>query len=198
MAAEAPRSVIPACHARSAMPIHAFADESCRGSRYLVAAVIVMPGKLRDARRELRGLLLPGQRELHFNDQQDPRRRVLADAIARLPIEVRIYQRTRERYFEPARQDCIEQLANDLLVAGAHRLVLDSRGAMDRHDERMIQSTFVGHPFEARFNYEHIDSTCESMLWAADAAAWCFGAGGTWRKRVEPIVGAVTDLDCPR
>jgi hypothetical protein len=33
--------------------------------------------------------------------------------------------------------------------------------------------------------------TCERTM------AWCFNAGGYWRKRIDPIVGAVIDLDCP-
>jgi hypothetical protein len=177
------------------MPIHAFVDESCRGQRYIVAAAIATPGNLRRLRRDLRGLLLPGQRELHFNDQQDPRRRVVADAIARLPIEVRIYHRTRERYFESARQECIKRLTDDLLAADGHRLVLDSRGELDKKDESTIRTIFAGHPFEDRFNYEHLESTCEPMLWIADTAAWCFGAAGVWRKRIDPIISAVIDLD---
>jgi hypothetical protein len=177
------------------MPVHAFADESRRGSLYIVAAAIAMPRDLRQLRRDLRGLLLPGQRELHFNDQQDPRRRVLSDAIARLPIDVRIYHRTCERYFEPSRQECIKRLTNDLLVAGAHRLVLDTRAELDKKDEETIRKVFAPQPFGARFNYEHVDSTSESLLWVADAAAWCFGAGGVWRKRVDSIISAVIDLD---
>lgn len=177
------------------MTVHAFADESRRGSLYIVAAAIATPGNLRRLRRDLRGLLLPGQRELHFNDQQDPRRRVLSDVIARLPVEVRVYQRTCQKYFEPARQECVERLTSDLLVAGAHRLVFDTRAELDKKDEETIRNVFAKQPFEARFNYEHVDSTGESMLWIADAVAWCVGAGRGWRKRVDPIVSAVIDLD---
>jgi hypothetical protein len=39
-----------------------------------------------------------------------------------------------------------------------------------------------------------VDSTTESLLWIADSVAWCFGAGGEWRKRVDPIT-SVVDLD---
>jgi hypothetical protein len=43
--------------------------------------------------------------------------------------------------------------------------------------------------------YEHVDSTSESLLWIADIAAWCFGAGREWRKRIDPIVSTVVDLN---
>ncbi len=180
------------------MTVHAFVDESRRGSVYTIAVAIAQPANLRQLRRDLRGLLLPGQRELHFNDQKDPRRRVLADAIARMPIEVWIYRRCIERYAEPARQECVDRVVGDLLVSGAHRLVLDTRAQLDAKDEATIRDVILRQPQDHdRFVYEHVDSAYESLLWIADAAAWCFGAGGNWRKRIEPVVTAVVDVDQP-
>jgi len=180
------------------MTVHAFVDESRRGSQYTMAVAIAEPVKLRLLRRDLRGLLLPAPRELHFNDQKDPRRRVLSDVIARLPVRVAIYRRSVDRYVESSRQECVDRLCCDLLAQGAHRLVLDSRAQLDRHDAATIRTAMLRHPDCKRFVYEHVDSTSESMLWVADATAWCFGAGGHWRRRVEPIVSSVNDLDYPR
>ena len=180
------------------MPIHAFADESRRGSTYHLAVAIAEPANLRGLRRELRNLLLPGQRELHFKREWEPRQRQLVRAIARLPICVHIYLRSCDRAEELARQACIERLACDLLDRGAHRLVLDSRSELDSKDEATIRAAVKRHPHETRFRYEHVDSTSESLLWVADAVAWCFGAGGHWRKRVEPIVAVVVDLNRPQ
>ena len=56
------------------MTVHAFVDESRHGSRYFVAAAIARPQNLRPLRRDLRSLLLPGQRELHFKKEKEPRR----------------------------------------------------------------------------------------------------------------------------
>jgi hypothetical protein len=179
------------------MPVHAFADESRRGSTYHLAAAIAEPATLRALRRDLRSLLLPGQRELHFKREKEPRQRQLADAIARLPLCVRIYVSSCDRTEEIARQACIEALACDLFDARAHHLVLDSRSELDRNDEATIRTTIRRHPHQVRFRYSHVDSTTESLLWVADAAAWCFGAGGGWRKRIKPIVAAVIDLNRP-
>jgi hypothetical protein len=176
------------------MTVHAFADESRRGSTYLIATAVAHPANLRFIRRGLRSLLLPGQRELHFNDQKDPRRRMLADAIARLPLEVLIYRRCIDRYVEAARQECINRIACDLLARGAHRLVLDSRAQLDTHDAATIRTVFIRQPECEKFVYEHVDSVGESLLWVADAGAWCFGAGGAWRRRINPIVSGVIDL----
>lgn len=176
------------------MTVHAFVDESRRGSRYTVAAAIAEPGNLRLMRRDLRALLRPGQRELHFNNEKDPRRRILADAIARLPVEVRLYSRCIDRYVEPARQACIDRVACDLLARGAHRLVLDSREQLDVKDEATIRAAITRHPHTTRLAYEHVESAREAVLWVADATAWCVGAGGHWRRRIDPIVSALVDL----
>jgi hypothetical protein len=176
------------------MTVHAFADESRRGTQYLIAMAIASPCDLRGLRRDLRALLLPGQRELHFKREKESRQRQIADAIARLPAEVHIYLRRRERYEETARQSCIAHLMRYLLDRGAHRLVLDSRAELDVHDENTIRAAVVDHPHHPRFVYEHVDSVGEPLLWIADTAAWCFGAGGHWRKRVDRIITTITDL----
>jgi uncharacterized protein DUF3800 len=177
------------------MTVHAFVDESRRGSTYFVAGAIAIPADLRQLRRELNGLLLPRQRELHFHTEKDPRRRGLADAIARLPAEVQIYTRSCERSDEPARQKCLEQVIRDLLDRGAHRLVIDSRSHRDKSDEATIRGVVARHPHTVPLVYEHLESTSEPMLWIADAAAWCFKRGGQWRKRIDQIISGVIDLD---
>lgn len=176
------------------MTVHAFVDESARPPNYLIAAAIVEPSRVRLLRRSMRALLMPGQRELHFKKERPIRRRALADAIARLPVEVCVYSRSCRRLDEPARQDCFSQLVCDLVARRAHRLVIDSRNEQDIHDERTLRRLLGSHPSASRLVYEHVDSTNESLLWIADIVAWCFGAGGDWRKRIDPILSTVVDL----
>jgi hypothetical protein len=175
--------------------VHAFVDESARPPQYLIAAAIVEPSRVRLLRQAMRALLMPGQRELHFKNERPIRRRCVADEIARLPVEVRIYSRSCPKLGEPARQACVAQLVNDLLTRRAHRLVFDSRNEQDIHDERTLRRLLGSHPSASQLVYEHVDSTSESLLWIADVAAWCFGAGREWRKRIEPIVTDIVDVE---
>ncbi|HEU5475867.1 MAG TPA: hypothetical protein VFV67_34960 [Actinophytocola sp.] len=179
------------------MTVHAFADESRRGSTYLIAVALTEPGELRQLRRNLRSLLLCGQTEVHFHNEKEPRRRALANAIARLPVAVRIYTRSCGRQDEPARQDCLAQVIRDLLDRSAHRLVLDSRSHRDTHDEATIRRVIAQHPHPVPLVYEHVGSTSEAMLWIPDAVAWCFARGGQWRTRIGNLIDAVNDLDYP-
>jgi hypothetical protein len=108
---------------------------------------------------------------------------------------VRIYSRSWHRDDEPARQICLDRLVCDLVAREAHRLVIDTRRTQDINDERTLRRVLGPHPSASKLVYEHVDSKSESLLWIADAVAWCHGAGRDWRKRVDPIIAAVIDLD---
>jgi hypothetical protein len=171
------------------MTIHAFVDESARGSNYLLCATIVEPAYLSPTRRALTSLLLRGARELHFKKEKEPRRRLLIDRIAAMPVTSRLYVGTcSPKTEEAARQRCLVSLAEDLLALQAHRLVLDTRDHRDGQDRRTLRQALGFQPSKTELTYEHVDSTAEPLLWISDAVAWCFGAGGDWRRRASPLV----------
>jgi hypothetical protein len=170
-------------------------DESERDRRYYLCVAIVEPAYVTSARKQLNSFRLRGQRELHFAQENQSRRRALVDKIAQLPVAVRIYQTPyTPRTDEIGRQACLELAVSELLKIGAHRLVIDSRDEQDRHDTTTIQRILGDHPSRWNFSYEHNDSKLEPLCWVADAAAWCFGAGGDWRRRIMPIIDDVTEL----
>jgi hypothetical protein len=185
------------------MSVHAFIDESTRRNVYIMAAIIVNPGDLTKVRQSMRSLLVPGAREVHFNNEKDPRRREVADAVARLPVEMNVYSRVCKRLCESARQACLAKMTEDLLASDAHRMVLDTRNTMrgadrDKHDRETIKALLGERPSDTHLTYEHVPSTSEELLWVADAAVWCWGLGGAWRRRIGPIIGAEVSLgECP-
>jgi hypothetical protein len=183
--------------------VHAFVDESSRSFRYIVAVVMVEPSDLSSTRTALRGMLLPGSREVHFCKEKDSRRRAIADVVARLPVTVTIYTCEYEHMEERVRQACIARLTRDLLRVDAHRLVLDSRSAQDgndqdRHDAETIRGVLGKRPSETLLVYEHMTSTSEEMLWIADVVAWYWGAGKHWRQRIVPVISAEVPVLGPK
>ncbi|TNC20820.1 DUF3800 domain-containing protein [Amycolatopsis alkalitolerans] len=171
------------------MPVDAFIDESGRDRRYFICVAIIDPAALAPARKRLSGLLLPGQRELHFKTEKPPRRRLLADRIAELPLATFIYETGRTpKTEEQDRQRCLEQVVHDLVELDAHRMVLDSRDHRDKHDRATIYRA-LGQKTD--LTHTHLNSTSAPLLWIPDAVAWCYGAGGDWRRRVMPIVSKV-------
>ncbi len=176
------------------MTLHAFVDESRRCDRYLLAAALVDPGSLARVRKLLRGLLLPGQRELHFKKETPARWKTIISALVAARVEVNIYTQDCRAGDEAARQECVRRLTDDLLDLRAVRVVLDSRDDRDRHDKLTIRRALGKRPRDTCLVYEHVSSTQEQILWVSDAVAWCFGAGGDWLRRVQPVVGGVIDL----
>jgi hypothetical protein len=175
--------------------VHAFIDESGRERSYLVCVGVVAPAQLTSLRQQMRGLLLPRQRELHFKKEKAPRRRQLADAIAKLDVAARVYSTDcTPKTDELARQRCLRRAVEDLLADGCHRLVLDTREHRNVHDKVTLQAALGARPSKTELTYEHLDSTLEPLLWISDAVAWCYGAGGDWKRRVTPVVERVIRL----
>jgi hypothetical protein len=65
----------------------AFSDESERGSLMLFGMMTVSTAEVVRARKELRALLLPGQRRVHTAKESPPRRRQLLDVVGGLDVE---------------------------------------------------------------------------------------------------------------
>lgn len=80
---------------------------------------------------------------------------------------------------------------------GANRLVLDSREARDEHDLLTIRTSLGKYARSTGLVYEHLPSEGDALLWIPDIVAWCYGAGGDWLRRVQPLMGKVTDLRLP-
>ncbi|MGW6934306.1 DUF3800 domain-containing protein [Lentzea sp. NPDC054927] len=179
------------------MSLHAFVDESRRNNTYLLAVALVSPGRLHQFRKALRGLLMPGQHELHCKKETPSRRKMIVSRLVAEQVSVRLYTRSCDRGDEQARQTCLARLVTDLLDVDAHRMVLDSRDQRDRHDALTIRTSLGHDALSTNLVYEHCRSTNEELLWIADVVAWCYGSGGEWRERVMPVVESIVELDCP-
>ena len=165
--------------------MHAFLDESNR-NRYFLACTLVAPGALNPVRTALRSMLLPGQRRLHFHDENARRRRELLARMCSLDLVVRVYEmRARERTARPV---LLAALLADLKELSVGRLVIESREGRDHLDRQVIAT--MQHQGKASLTlvYEHLRPYEEPLLWVSDAVAWAVGAGGDWQERVSRMV----------
>ena len=174
---------------------HAFADESRRNDRYLLAVAVIHPRDLTRLRKLLRSLLLPGQKEVHFKKEDPARRKAILSRLVECGPVAHVYQRSCAAGEERAREDCLTALVLDLKAIKASRLVLDSREERDEHDLRTIRKVLGKTPTTTPLVYEHMWGNQEELLWIADVVGWCHGAGGDWRRRVMPVVARAVDLD---
>jgi len=162
-----------------------FVDESRRGLDYMLAAVSVEARDLKSARSTMRKMLLPGERRLHFSKETIRRRRDLLDRIAREEFSVEVLSCR-------ASQNVARSLLLGAVVsrsgASLSRLVIESRDIDDVQDIRCLVRLRSTGLMGTDVIYDHVLPYEEPLLWVADAVAWAWGAGGDWRRRVEPIV----------
>ncbi len=176
------------------MSTHAFVDESFRDGLYLLAATLVPAGDVRKLRTQMRGMLLPGQRELHLKGEKGPRRRQLLDQVVATGAQVSVYTALcTGRDQENARALCLHRLVTDLAAARGQRLILDSRPGRDNLDARTIRAALAKTHPDDRLSWEHLDSISDPLIWISDAVCWAYGAGGDWRRRIEPALAVVVD-----
>jgi hypothetical protein len=177
--------------------LHAFVDESRRNNTYLLAAAVVSPGHLTKLRKLLNGLRMPNQRELHFKKETPTRRKQILSALASAVVHVDIYLACCRKGEERARQTCVARLTTDLQKIGVTRLVFDSREVRDDHDLLTIRTALGKSAWGTGLFYEHVPSENDPLLWIADIVVWCYGAGGDWLRRVQPLIGEVIDTRTP-
>jgi hypothetical protein len=177
--------------------VHVFVDESRRGRIYLVAAALVAPAQLAETRSLMRSLSMPGERRIHFQAEHDSRRRKILAALVAGRTQAHVYLGTGRP--EQVRTACLTALIADAGTLGTSRLVIESRGPMpDRRDRATIHQALASRSPWSSFSYEHLCPHDDPILAVADAVAWAHGAGGDWRRRIEPVVAKVIDLGkCP-
>jgi hypothetical protein len=174
------------------MTWHGFLDESRRGSTYLVAVVSVRPRDLDAVRSALRRMVKPGQRRVHCKKESGSRRGELLALLHGLGIRARIWV-CEHSNDQLARQVCLTAVARHMVKVRGARLALESCQHQDVLDRRTLAAVAGW----GGFNYDHFAPGEDPILWASDTIAWCYGAGGEWRRRVSDLVEEVVRLDKP-
>ena len=162
----------------------AYVDESERPGRYLMSCVVIGQADASRARSAARGLLLPGQRRLHFHSESDRRQRSLVASLLAIDVGASVFVRRSApgQRSADARAVCLAAIVVDLQSTGEPvRLTLESRHGQDADDHPVIWTARRQAP---SLTYEHVGGEREPLLWLADAYAWLVGAGGDWRRRL--------------
>lgn len=172
------------------MATRAFVDESVRKG-YFVCAVVVAVGDLTPVRRDLRALRKPGAARIHMATERPQFRRQVLSAINGMPVRAHIYEAAMTaRSQRAARNDCLHALVGDLVDLGVDQVVFESCD-QDRQDRIVMAAALRKAGDYAALSYNPGRPTQEELLWLPDMIAWAHGAGGDWRRRVEPLIDSV-------
>jgi hypothetical protein len=168
---------------------HVFVDES-KSKAYYVAASVIAPPDVASARRAISALCRAGQRRVHFKSESDVSRDAFLNGAIRAGLTTRLYV-ARNMPDKTARPLCLERLIEDLTVAGARKLVLESDQSLEQADRRVIAQHLKSLGAGDGLQYMHCRPHEEPLLWVSDAVAWCHQKGGDWVRKAAPLVQGI-------
>jgi hypothetical protein len=173
---------------------HAFVDESIRPGRYLLTLVLVPSHAIAPITRQVRDLFPRGNRRTHLSAESKARRRELLKAYGCVATDVRVFVAAYAGGDDHmARNACLVAAVAQSTQWRVAMLVLDSRGPhRDALDRRCLAAALRG--TTTRLQYTHRGSRDEPLLCLPDAIGWAVGAGGMWRRIVDPVVTEVIDV----
>jgi hypothetical protein len=175
---------------------HAFVDESARGERYLLTAVLVPTRDLASAARQVRAVFPRGNRRTHLSAENAGRRQAILKGYASLDITAHVViARHLGRDDQPTRDACLDELVKRAVEWQVGVLVLDSRGSdRDHRDRRCIARLLRRWEDPYDLHYTHRGSRDEPLLCLPDAIGWAVGADGLWKQLVDPVVDEIIEL----
>jgi hypothetical protein len=139
---------------------------------YLLAAALVPQEAVEPVRAALRGLLLAGQRKLHWHAESDKRRRQMVAVIAELEALHLVVVRCGRpgEHPERRRRKCLERLLPELTARGIEAVQLEARERkQNAADAHLLEVMRAKQMISGPLRMDHVPGAAEELLWLADA-----------------------------
>lgn len=181
----------------------AFMDESESDRRadpgtYILAAALIDPDALEKVRAQVRTLLIPRQRKLHWRDESARRRVAIAETIADLDSLHLVVARTggdANETSERRRRKCLERMVCELDQRGVNLIIAESReSSQNAKDMKVFNALRSSRTVGAHLRLRHDPGPIEPALWIADAVAGAFVAARTGDARYFDTVRHLVDV----
>lgn len=177
--------------------LHAWIDESGSDHRldpgtYILAAALTEIEREDETRQVMEGLRLPGQKKLHWRDENRRRQRQISTAVARLEQSHLVVVRTSDPSdtIKRRRNKCLERLLVELEARGITQATFESRGAADdRRDLELVQALRGVHRLGPGLRIEHQPGPSEPLLWVPDAVCGAVTSSRTSSSEHLEILG---------
>ncbi|RII90725.1 hypothetical protein [Clavibacter californiensis] len=169
-----------------------FVDES-KAKGYTMVAVVVTAADVADRRREMRALVLRGQRRIHLTSESDSRRRTILSTLTGLGTHAHVVH-CASGTDAIGRARCVSATVDRASTDGHERIVLERDQSLEPSDRRVLYREIARRDLRESISYAHETAHQEPLLWIADALAWSYSRGGEWRRRIAPMVEGVEAL----
>jgi len=90
--------------------------------------------------------------------------------------------------------ECISATIKLARETTAPELVLELDTSVEKYDRQDLYEHSRNLRMHASFRYELLPRHTEPGLWVADAVAWCFARGGSWRRQLGATLVSVRDI----
>lgn len=169
-----------------------FVDESKAKGHTMVAALIVQ-GDVGSLRKQVKSLVLPGQRRIHFTKESDSRKKAILSSLTKLGVKAHVFHCVSKNQ-ALSREACLTALVAHAVEMSCKAIVLERDESIEQSDRRILfREVQRQSPTEA-IGYDLIAPHLEPLLWIPDAIAWSFTKGKEWKPRVQPLISASTNV----
>lgn len=151
----------------------AFVDET-KSKTLVLAACLVRDDMAKQIRSQLRALLLPGQRSVHFAKESDRRRKSILSAVSGMQISIHVFD-TRLKPDASSRAVALRMLLEELTP---RRVCVELDVTSLKSDQLVLADFKREHfPQDQEFQYSFETPSREPLLWLPDIFAWCYQRG---------------------
>lgn len=169
-----------------------FVDES-KAKGYTMVAALVVPGDVTSLRRDVRSLVLPGQRRIHFTKEQPERKRLILSRLTAFGAQAQVFHcATKSQIL--GREACLTGIVAHAAEHAHTKIVIERDESIEKADRQILFREVRRHGLGDILSYALEVPHQEPLLWVADAIAWSYTKGGEWKKRADPLIAGITKL----
>lgn len=168
-----------------------FVDES-KAKGYTMVAAIVAEDAAR-LRRDVRSLVLPGQRRIHFTKESPERKHLILSRLVEFGVQAQVFHCSTKDAIR-GREACLRGLVAHAAQHSHTRIVLERDESIERADRRVLYREVKKHGLTDEITYALEAPHLEPLLWCADAIAWSYAKSGDWKRRASPLIVGITQI----
>lgn len=169
-----------------------FVDES-KTKGYTMVAAIVADDAVPALRGDVRSLVLPGQRRIHFTKERDKRKRLILSRLVDLGVRAQVFY-CAAKSAVVGREVCLTAIVAHAVEHKCFRIVFERDESTERADRKFLYGEVRKRGLADVFKYDFKASHDEPLLWIPDAIAWSHVKGGDWKRRTKPLVDGFEEL----
>lgn len=169
-----------------------FVDES-KTKGYTMVAALVVPSDMASLRRDVRSLVLPGQRRIHFTKEQPERKRMILSRLTAFGAQAHVFHCATKSQVR-GRDVCLTAIVTHAAQHACTRIVIERDESIEKSDRQVLFREVRGHGLGDTLSYTFETPHQEPLLWVADAIAWSYTKGGEWKQRANPVIAGITKL----